>query len=67
MLIDCETCVAPPDACRDCVITALLERPPVPVEFDEDEASAIGSLVHAGLLPPLRLASGSSRIGREIA
>ena len=27
MLIDCETCIAPAAACRDCVVTFLLERP----------------------------------------
>jgi len=71
MLIDCDTCRAPEGACRDCVMTVLLERPPAPVELDESEATALGALAEAGLVPPLRLVrgvmSGSSRIGRDIA
>ena len=55
MLIDCETCRAPASACRDCVITVLLSRPPEPVELDDDEQAAIGALAGAGLVPPLRL------------
>jgi hypothetical protein len=67
MLIDCETCIAPAHACRDCVVTVLLDRPPVPVDLDDAERAAIGSLAQAGLVPPLRLASDSSRSAREIA
>jgi hypothetical protein len=57
VLIDCQTCVAPASACRDCVVTFLLERPPVPVDLDPAEEAALGSLVEAGLVPPLRLVS----------
>ena len=71
MLIDCDSCRAPEGACRDCVMTVLLERPPIPVELDDSEASALGALAGAGLVPPLRLvaaiAPDSSRIGRDIA
>ena len=71
MLIDCDTCAAPEGACRDCVMTVLLERPPAPVELDESEETALGALAEAGLVPPLRLVpvrtSGSSVIGRDIA
>jgi hypothetical protein len=86
VLIDCQTCIAPASACRDCVVTFLLERPPVTgartpeeslppdtarIELDETEQAAIGSLMAAGLVPPLRLVSGltpdSSALGREIA
>jgi hypothetical protein len=55
MLIDCETCVARGPGCPDCVITVLLNRPPVPVEFDDDEQGALAQLSDAGLVPPLRL------------
>lgn len=55
MLIDCETCVARGPGCPDCVITVLLNRPPVPVEFDDEEQVALAQLSDAGLLPPLRL------------
>jgi hypothetical protein len=59
VLIDCETCVARDLACRDCVVTFLLDRPPIPVELDDDEQAAIGSLVRVGLVPPLRLAAAT--------
>jgi hypothetical protein len=82
VLIDCETCLAPASACRDCVVTFLLERPPVPVDLDTTEEAALENLVEAGLVPPLRLVStirpdpdathptdpsGSSGIRRDIA
>jgi hypothetical protein len=67
MLIDCDTCRAPEGACRDCVMTVLLERPPVPVELDDSESTALAALADAGLVPPLRLVSGISVIGRDIA
>jgi hypothetical protein len=70
VLIDCETCIAPPGACRDCVVTVLLSMP-AHVELDEDEHAAIGTLARAGLVPPLRLAPrtapGSSGTSRGIA
>jgi hypothetical protein len=67
MLIDCETCIAPAHACHDCVITVLLDRTPAPVELDDAECAAIGSLAQAGLVPPLRLLPDSSGNKREIA
>lgn len=67
MLIDCNTCVARDRACRDCVITVLLGRAPMPVEFDDAEQDAIGSLAGAGLVPPLRVVPESSVNAREIA
>ena len=67
MLIDCDTCIAPASACRDCLVTFLLERPPAPVELDPSEEAAIGSLADAGLVPPLRLVPVSSINGRDIA
>lgn len=66
MLIDCDTCIAPDDACRDCVVTVLLGRP-APIDLDDTERAAIGSLAGAGLVPPLRLVSGISASGRDIA
>jgi hypothetical protein len=67
MLIDCDTCIARDHACGDCVITVLLGGPPVPVDLDDDEQAAIGSLAQAGLVPPLRLVSGSPARRRGIA
>jgi hypothetical protein len=67
MLIDCDTCVARGDACGDCVMTVLLQRPPVPVDLDDDERAAIGSLAEAGLVPPLRLVRPMPSADRGIA
>jgi hypothetical protein len=69
MLIDCETCIAPEHACRDCVVTTLLDLAPAPapVDLDDAEQAAIGTLAGAGLVPPLRLVSDSSTPAREIA
>jgi hypothetical protein len=67
MLIDCDTCSVRGDSCRDCVVTAILNNPVQPVELDEAEQDAVGTLVAAGLLPPLRLVSGMSYNDREIA
>jgi hypothetical protein len=67
MLIDCDTCVARGDACRDCVVTMLLDGPPAHVELDDDERAAMGSLARAGLLPPLRLVPAPRTPNRDIA
>lgn len=55
MLIDCDSCAVRGLACHDCVIGVFLDTAPCPVELDPDEQDAIGSLVAAGLVPPLRL------------
>jgi hypothetical protein len=59
MLIDCSTCTARDVACDDCVITVLLGGPPdrvrAPLDLDDSEQVALGSLAQAGLVPPLRL------------
>jgi hypothetical protein len=77
MLIDCDTCRAPDGACRDCVVTVLLNRggPSVdeplevvgPVELDEVERVALGNLALVGLVPPLRLLSDMPGSSRDIA
>jgi hypothetical protein len=67
MLIDCDTCMAPAHACRDCVMTVLLDRPPAAVELDDTEAAALGSLAEVGLVPRLRLVSEKSAPRRDIA
>lgn len=55
MIIDCDRCeVRGPDACRDCVVSALLGAPPT-VEFDRSEQDAIAALAGAGMIPRLRL------------
>jgi len=67
MLIDCDTCIAPAHACRDCVVTVLLDRAPAPVDLDETERAAIDGLAEAGLVPPLRLVPELSINRRDIA
>lgn len=67
MLIDCDTCAGRGHACGDCVVAVLLGGPPAPIELDEDERAAIGSLADAGLVPPLRLVRSISTEDRGIA
>jgi hypothetical protein len=62
VLIDCDDCSVRGAACRDCVVTVILNNPAHPVELDEAEQYAVGSLAAAGLVPPLRLLSDSSRV-----
>lgn len=54
MLIDCETCVAGPTACSDCVVSVLL-GPAADGTLLSEEQRAIGVLSDSGLVPPLRL------------
>lgn len=61
MLIDCDTCAVRDVHCHDCVVSVFLtlpraaERPAGAVELDAGEQDAIGTLMAAGLVPPLRL------------
>jgi hypothetical protein len=55
MLIDCDTCSVRGRACRDCVVTIILNISARPVELDETEQYAVGALAAGGLVPPLRL------------
>jgi hypothetical protein len=59
LTIDCECCeLQGTDACRDCVVTFLLEREPDDaVVIDADEARAMRMLEQAGLLPSLRFST----------
>lgn len=54
--VECETCVMrDTDACRDCVVTFLVDRDPDDaVVIDAEEARAMRMLEQAGLLPSLR-------------
>jgi hypothetical protein len=70
MLIDCDTCAVRNVHCHDCVVSVFLALPrageiaaPGPaaaVELDDSETDAIGTLMAAGLVPPLRLVALSS-------
>jgi len=56
MHIDCDRCRMRDLACDDCVVTALLGRPPARgVEIGDGEREALGALADVGMVPPLRL------------
>lgn len=57
MLIDCGTCLARGDDCADCVVTVLLG----PIGgIGGEERTAFAVLAGSGLVPPLRLVTGST-------
>ena len=55
MLIDCDGCAVRDLACRDCVVTVLLDAPSGVVEMDDSERLALEVLADSGLVPRLRL------------
>jgi hypothetical protein len=55
VLIDCDGCAVRDLACRDCVVTVLLDAPPGAVEVDDSERRALEVLADSGLVPRLRL------------
>jgi hypothetical protein len=60
MLIDCDDCVlADTDACSDCVVTFLLDRPEQPVVLDLAEQRALRTLEGAGLVAANRFEARS--------
>jgi len=61
MLIDCDTCSVRGTACRDCVVTVILNHSARPIELDDAEQDAVGSLAAVGLVPPLRVVPDLSR------
>lgn len=55
MIIDCETCVMRnTDACKDCVVSCILDDPGGAIVFDADEERALRAMGRAGLLPLIR-------------
>ena len=63
MTIDCNDCALQhTDACDDCVVMFILAESDR-VDVDEEEASALGHLADAGLVPPLRLVPVERRAG----
>ncbi|MGH2669288.1 MAG: hypothetical protein ACRDH5_09275 [bacterium] len=55
MLISCDDCkMQGTDACADCVVTYLLDRPDGAVVFDATEERALREMNRAGLLPPVK-------------
>lgn len=65
MLIDCDSCVIRGKGCGDCVVTFLLGKAPPVLELDEVEQSALAALAAGGLVPPLRMVSGSAGESRR--
>ncbi len=65
MHIDCDSCVVRGKGCGDCVVTFLLGGAPPVLEFDETEQSALAALAAGGLVPPLRMMSGSAGDRRQ--
>lgn len=56
MLVDCDQCVMQhTDACSDCVVTAILQIQPGPLDLEEPEVTALESMAELGLVPNLRL------------
>lgn len=52
MHIDCERCLArETDACKDCIVTFLLDRPEGAVIIDVEQERALRNLADAGLAP----------------
>lgn len=56
MLVDCDQCVMQhTHACSDCVVTAILQIQPGPLDLEEPEVTALESMAEIGLVPNLRL------------
>jgi hypothetical protein len=59
LTIDCDQCTLQhTDACRDCLVTFLLDRDPEDaVVIDADEERAVRMLERAGLVPNIRFSA----------
>lgn len=66
MVIDCESCELANIACSECVVSVLLGPPdgialtPVAAEVADEHLAAIAVLADSGLVPPLRLRTGTA-------
>lgn len=66
MLISCDDCrMQGTDACDDCVVSYIIERPEGAVIFDAAEERAIREMNRAGLLPAVRWEARSSPEGPQ--
>lgn len=66
LVIDCSTCTARGPACRDCVVSALIDAPDAAgAALADEEVRALGALSAGGLLPPLRLVRPVAPAGPE--
>lgn len=57
--VDCDGCTMRGPACGDCVMSVLLGPPGSTADFVEEEQEALDVLARAGLVPPLRMVSGT--------
>lgn len=58
MRIDCDDCVMQhTDACSDCIVTYLVDKPEGAVVFDVVQERAIRALQDGGLAPDCRFAA----------
>lgn len=61
--IDCGTCVMrETDACRDCVVMAIVDPPQGALVFDAAEERAIRAMAKAGLLPLVKYRPDSEAV-----
>jgi hypothetical protein len=67
MVIDCAHCQVRGVACGDCVVSVVLGAAPDGVEIDEEQRVALEVLALGGLVPRLRLLSGSPADGPTCA
>lgn len=64
MLIDCDDCaLRHTDACADCIVTFLVERPEGAIVFDVEEERALRTLRQAGLAPGSRYRPAADSAG----
>jgi len=55
LVIDCSTCPnRNEDACEDCLVAYILDRPEGAIVFDAAEERALRALREGGLLPDVR-------------
>ena len=70
MIIDCDSCTMREIACRDCVVSVLIDTPFERREkatLDDDEARVIDLLASRGMVPPLRYAEDGNSQARGAA
>ncbi|AIJ25210.1 hypothetical protein [Amycolatopsis methanolica] len=60
VIIECNRCTLRGRVCGDCMLSAVVDAPPV-VELDFEELAAVELLADAGLVPPPRTISRGRR------
>ena len=64
MLISCDDCrMQGTDACEDCVVSYIVDRPEGAVVFDAAEERALREMNRAGLLPDVRWEARPDKAG----